>query len=823
MREEAGSGPAAWVVSLGIVLGAALQLQERALWAGVGYALAALAAVALLAVLAWWRPRRHVPAALLAALALGWGGAGWQAQQRLAERLAPALEGVDLDVVGVVAAMPRVQPSGIRFRFAIESAHDTHGPVPVPREVLLGWYTGWREGGPAQGRPPVELKAGQRWQLRVRLRQPHGNLNPHGFDYELWLFEQGIGATGYVRDTGAAPPRLLDAAVGHPVERWRQAVRDAIHAQVDDERAAGVLAALVTGDQAAIDRDDWEVFRITGVAHLMAISGLHVTMFAWLAAAVLRRLWRCSARLMLALPAPVAARWGGLALAAAYAVFAGWGVPAQRTVLMLGAVTLLAQAGRQWPWPAVLCATAAVVTLCDPWALLQPGFWLSFVAVALLMATDADQVVAATWRVDAGASLWRRLRGQAWASVRGMLRTQLVATVGLAPLTMAFFHQVSLVGLLANLVAIPLVTLAITPLGLLGVLAPPLWTLGAACVEGLGALLQAMAGWPAALWLTAAGPGWAVAAAVAGGVLVVLPLPWRVRLLALPLLLPLAWPAPPRPPAGSFELLAVDVGQGTAVLVRTARHTLLYDAGPQYSPDSDAGQRVLLPLLRALGERRIDRLVLSHRDVDHVGGARAVLQAYPEAQVTSSLEAGHPLLQGRADAVHCAASPSWTWDGVHFEMLHPGPDEHSPPLKPNQVSCVLKVSGGGHAALLTGDIERREEARLVVEQAGRLRADLLLVPHHGSKTSSSAGFLDAVAPRVAVIQAGYRNRFGHPAAPVLARYAERGIEVVASPACGAYRWFEGDGVCERDLRRRYWHHGGVNPALQGGSQPVEAP
>jgi competence protein ComEC len=173
--------------------------------------------------------------------------------------------------------------------------------------------------------------------------------------------------------------------------------------------------------------------------------------------------------------------------------------------------------------------------------------------------------------------------------------------------------------------------------------------------------------------------------------------------------------------------------------------------------------------------------------------------------------------------VHCAASPSWTWDGVHFEMLHPGPDEHSPPLKPNQVSCVLKVSGGGHAALLTGDIERREEARLVVEQAGRLRADLLLVPHHGSKTSSSAGFLDAVAPRVAVIQAGYRNRFGHPAAPVLARYAERGIEVVASPACGAYRWFEGDGVCERDLRRRYWHHGGVNPALQGGSQPVEAP
>ncbi|MCM5678320.1 DNA internalization-related competence protein ComEC/Rec2 [Schlegelella sp. S2-27] len=807
MRQQGRSGPAVWLVPSGVVLGAALQLQQRALTASAVYIGATLLAFALLAVLAWWRPRRHAWAAALAALTFGWGAAGWQAGVKLADRLVPELEGVDLDVTGVVSSMPRFHPLGVSFRFDVETASDAAGPVTLPRSVQLGWYAGLREGS-LNARPHTELKAGQRWRFKVRLKQPHGTLNPHGFDYELWLFERGMGATGSVRATQVALPQRLADRAGYPVERRRQEVRDAIEAQVTDERAAGVLAALVTGDQAAIDREDWDVFRITGVAHLMAISGLHITMFAWVAAAVVRRAWRCSARLMLTVPAPTAARWGGLMLAAGYAVFAGWGVPAQRTVLMLATVTLAAQAGRRWPWPAVLCVAAGVVTVVDPWAVLQAGFWLSFVAVGLLMASRRDPATATPPPEETG---WRRSLHGVGAAARGMVRTQLIATVGLAPLTMAFFHQVSLVGLLANLVAIPVVTLVITPLGLLGVGWPLLWTLGATGLQWLGVLLQAMAQWPAALWLTAAAPSWAVAAAVLGGVLAVLPLPRGVRLLSLPLLLPLLWPAPPRPASGSFELLAVDVGQGGAVLVRTASHTLLYDAGPQYSQDSDAGQRVLVPLLRAFGERRLDRLVLSHSDIDHAGGARAVLEAYPDAALWSSLAPGHPLLAAASASVRCEAGQSWQWDGVRFEMLHPGPDDHAPPLKPNRVSCVLKVSGGGQTVLLAGDIERREESRLVVHQAEALKADLLLAPHHGSKTSSTAGFLEAVAPRVAVFQAGYRNRFGHPAVQVLERYEERGIERIVSPACGAYRWADGVGVCERDLRRRYWHHGTLNP------------
>jgi competence protein ComEC len=816
MRQQGRSGPAVWLVPLGVVLGAALQLQQRALSASAFYVGAATLAFALLAVLAWWRPQRHAWAATLAALVFGWGVAGWQAGVRLADRLAPELEGADLDVTGVIASMPRFHPLGVRFRFQVETASDAAGPVTLPHSVQLGWYAGLREGS-LHARPHTELKAGQRWRFKVRLKQPHGTVNPHGFDYELWLFEQGIGATGSVRATQDAPPQRLDDRAGYPVERRRQEVRDAIEAQVPDERAAGVLAALVTGDQAAIDREDWDVFRITGVAHLMAISGLHITMFAWVAAALVRRAWRCSARLMLAVPAPTAARWGGLMLAAGYAVFAGWGVPAQRTVLMLGIVTLAAQAGRRWPWPVVLVVAAAVVTVFDPWALLQAGFWLSFVAVGLLLASERD-AAAARPQADETAGGWRLSLHRVGGAMRGMARTQLIATVGLAPLTMAFFHQVSLVGLLANLLAIPVVTLAITPLGLLGVAWPPLWTLGATGVQWLGVLLQAMAQWPAALWLTAAAPSWAVAAAVLGGGLAVLPLPRGVRLLSLPLLLPLLWPAPLRPVPGRFELLAVDVGQGTAVLVRTASHSLLYDTGPQYSQDSDAGQRVLVPLLRALGERRLDRLVLSHSDIDHAGGARAVLAAYPDAALWSSLAPGHPLLDAASESVRCESGQSWHWDGVRFEMLHPGPDDHAPPLKPNRVSCVLKVSGGGRAALLAGDIERREESRLVVHRAEALKADLLLAPHHGSKTSSTAGFLEAVEPQVAVFQAGYRNRFGHPAVQVLERYDERGIERIVSPVCGAYRWADGIGVCERDLRRRYWHHGTLNPEAPRGEQ-----
>lgn len=790
---------ARWFVALlALPAGVALQLHERALLEASTYL--AIAGAGAAACLLAWRWRRAAVLALAGLVLIGYASTGWRATQRLAEALDPAIEGRDLRLTGVVASLPRSGPNGIRFQFEVEHATMAGEPVAVPRRVALGWYSGFHEDATLL-QPQRELRAGQRWTFNARLRRPHGQLNPHGFDFELMLFEQGVRATGYVRD---APAQAVQDTGAYPVERLRQRVRDAIDARIADRRAAGVLAALSVGDQGAIEREDWELFRTTGLAHLMAISGVHITMFAWLAAAAVGALWRRSPRAMHALPAPQAARWGGLLVATAYAVFAGWGVPAQRTVWMLATVVLLRSLGLRWPWPLVLALAALVVTLADPSALLQPGFWLSFVAVALLMASEPVRDEAATQLALRGTFVQRAL-----AVLRGGLRTQAVATLGLAPLTLIFFQQVSAVGFVANLVAIPLVTLVVTPLALAGSLLPPLWSLAAAVLQPFIAALQWLAGAPMAVWFVPAAPGWAQAAALLAGALAVMPLPWRLRLLAVPLVLPLLATPPERPPAGHYELLAVDVGQGTAVLVRTRHHLLVYDAGPQYARDSDAGQRVLLPLLRARGERRVDRLVLSHRDTDHVGGARALLGALPVLSSASSLPADHPLRELAPDHQPCAAGQTWVWDGVRFEFLHPPPGDGDPAARPNTLSCVLRIAAAGApATLLTGDIEREQELRLAGRFGPALRAGVLLAPHHGSRTSSTPLFLDAVQPQVAVVQAGYRNRFGHPADEVIARYRAIGAAVHASPACGAWQWRSdagGPGRCQRELARRYWH------------------
>jgi len=785
----------------GAVLGAALQLQQAALWSAVAYAQLVAAGLAGLAAVPWVGRRSWLLALLCGALA-GAGQAGWRAAAYAADTLAPTLEGRDLQVTGVVSKMPQRIPGGLRLRFDVASASEAGKAVRLPPTLALGWYA--ERSGPGRDAPdgagpmPGPVHAGERWRFTVRLKAPHGNFNPHGFDYELWLWEQGVQATGYVR-TGArdAPPERLGTTWRHPVERAREAVRDAVFARIADPKLAGVVAALVTGDQAAIERDDWDVFRATGVAHLMSISGLHVTMFAWLAAGVVGALWRRGGRLMLHCPAPHAALVGGVALAALYALFSGWGVPSQRTVWMLATVALLRGGGRQWPWPYVWLTACTVVTLLDPWALLQPGFWLSFVAVGVLFASASGQPFA-------------QARGVAARLVQ-TVREQWVITLALTPLTLLLFQQVSLVGLPANMLAIPWVTLVVTPLAMLGVALPPLWDLAAWAVQALGMLLRWLAGLPFATVSMPAPPLWSAVAGVAGGVLAAMRLPWRVRALGLPLLLPvLLWQAP-RPAQGEFEVLAADIGQGNAVLVRTARHSLLYDAGPRYGIDSDAGDRVLVPLLRAFGER-LDTVVLSHRDSDHTGGAAAVLAMQPQARLLASLEAGHPL-QALRTAQRCLAGQRWTWDGVQFEILHPVEADHARfAARPNALSCVLRIGNGRTAALLAGDIERLQEAALVARGASP-GADLLLVPHHGSKTSSSDALLDAVRPRIALVQAGYRNRFGHPAAEVAARYRRRGIALIDSPRCGAARWSStapGAVHCERDAARRYWHH--VPPA-----------
>ena len=792
---------------LGWVLGSAMQLAQAALWPAWAYGL--LAAPAVAGCVWLWRTRRPLGALqrrlawLLLASALGLGLTGLRCVGFAAGALAPALEGQDVQVMGVVTELPQRNEAGLRFTLATESASQGGRPLQVPALLDVGWYgNATADAEPLEGNAaPGDVQAGERWLLPLRLKAPHGSRNPFGFDYELYLWERGVQATAYVRasPSNAAPERLAQTGT-HPVAWLRQMVRARIQAQVQPQAVAGLIAGLVVGDQAAIERADWDVFRATGVAHLVSISGLHITMFAWGAAALVGWAWRRTPRLCLACAAPTAALLGGVLLASAYALFSGWGIPAQRTCLMLASVALLRLSGARWPWPQTWMLACALVVASDPWALLQAGFWLSFVAVGVLFASDAGPV-----RPEAEASLAQRGRIQALS----LLREQWVVTLALAPLTLLLFGQVSLVGLLANAFAIPWVTLVITPLAMAGVLWAPLWALAASAIGVLMALLQWLAALPWATLSWATPPVALAAAAVLGGVLLVARLPLSLRAMGLPLLLPvLLWRAP-APPVGEFALLAADIGQGNAVLVRTASHALLYDAGPRYSQDSDAGHRVLLPLLQAL-QVRLDLLVLSHRDTDHVGGAPAVLAMQPQTRLLSSIAADDHL-QALRPAQRCVAGQHWDWDGVQFDVLHPQASDYAGAPKPNALSCVLRIASAGptpQVALLVGDIERPQEEALVAA-AAPLRADVLLVPHHGSKTSSSAAFLDAVQPRQAWVQAGYRNRYGHPAEPVLQRYQERHIVVHDSPHCGAMRWRSDQPtelLCERTVAMHYWSH-----------------
>lgn len=793
------SAGAAVVWALAWSLGVAIQLAQPALWPSTVYGALVGLALALTIVAGL----RSVFFAALAAATLGFAVAGCWGGVAVQQLLSSEFEGRDIQVVGVVSGLPRELAQGQRFLFDVDEAQVDGQKVTLPRRLALGWYETRRGTNHV-----IPVKAGQRWRLQVRLKRPHGLMNPHGFDHELFLLEQGIGATGYVRDEAAQ--RLGQPGWGlQPLRQW---VRDAIAARVSDPRLAGVLAGLVVGDQSAIDRDDWALFRATGITHLVSISGLHVTMLAWLASAVAQFLWRRHPRAALWCPAPLAARWVGLLVAVAYAFFAGWGVPAQRTVWMLTVVTLLYSTGRRWPWPLVLLLAAVVVTALSPWALLQPGFWLSFTAVGLLMASDTTAAPSTPAQ-----SRWRSLWTQVWS--RG-LRTQVVATVGLAPLSLVFFQQLSLVGFVANLVAIPVISFLVTPLALLGVVLPPLWSVAAQAVSLLTQFLGFLAAIPGVLWTVPASPWWAQGAALLGAAVLVLPLPWRLRMLALPLCLPLCWPHVPRPPLGQFEFVAVDVGQGTSALVRTRNHLLVFDAGPQYSEESDAGERVLLPLLQARGEKRIDTLMLSHRDTDHVGGASALLRSLPVGRLSSSLEKLHPLQwQAQAQGIpseRCEAGQTWWWDGVRFDVLHPTVEDYGRVLKPNAMSCVLKVqaaatsNGGPGSVLLTGDIEQPQEADLVQRYGGGLVSSVLLAPHHGSKTSSSTLFVHTASPKVTVVQAGYRNRFGHPRPEVVRRWQDQGAAVVQTSDCGAWLWLSYEAPdsdrrgCWRQLQRRYW-------------------
>jgi competence protein ComEC len=699
---------------------------------------------------------------ILVAFAIGFCWALVMAHVKLADRLAPELEGRDIEVVGIVASLPAAGERSLRFEFEPE-----HAEAKLPAKILLSWYRSASPGELRDEQPALltaPLHPGERWRFTVRLRRPHGNANPHGFDYEAWLLERGIGATGYVRPRTS--PLLLGKrnSLSDQIETARESVRDRFKQVLGETPASGILAALAVGDQRAISAEEWRLFNRTGVTHLMSISGLHVTMVSGLAAWVAGWSWRRSAFLMLRLPARMAAALAAIAGALGYALIAGFAVPAQRTFWMVTVVALALCTGRIAASARTLALALAVVLLFDPWAVLSPGFWLSFGAVALIFYVATGE---------------RSLAGQ-W------LRVQWAITLGLAPAALFLFAQVSLVGPIANAVAIPLVSAVVTPLALLAAVLPwdPLLELAAWLLQWLLQFLEWCAALPAAVWQQHAPPLWSVLLALAGVAWLLAPrgLPWRATGLAL--LLPAVALPPPAPAPGEAWITTLDVGQGLAVLVRTAHRTLLYDAGPAFGAEADSGERIIAPYLRATGIERLDTMVVTHNDIDHAGGAASVVGNFEVDALLHSLPAGHPLPGMVAGAQRCAAGTSWEWDGVRFAVLHPA-SASARARKSNDLSCVLKVAAGGRSMLLTGDIERPAEAELAGRNAAALASDVLLVPHHGSRTSSTQEFLAAVAPSTAVIPVGYRNRFGHPNSEVAERYRAAGIRLWRTDLEGA--------------------------------------
>ena len=775
------------LAALGFALGVCL-LQQQAELPGFG----ALALVCLLVGPALIRraPRFFAAGARFVAFAaLGFAWAAALAHGRLADRLDPELEGRDVVVSGVVAGLPQPFERGVRFDFDVESPE-----TGVPRRVSLSSYGGFASedlGG------VLPVRAGERWRFAARLRRPHGSVNPHGFDYEAWLLERGIRATGYVRARGprgeGEPAERLDTLVPRApylVDRFRESVRKRIQRALPEHPYAGVLIALAIGDQRAIDPGQWQLFARTGVSHLMSISGLHVTMVAGLFAALVSWCWRRSERLALALPAQKAAALAGFLAAFAYCLISGFAVPAQRTLYMVGVVAVALWLDRATSASRVLAAALLAVLVLDPWAVLSPGFWLSFAAVAVIFHVSAGLTVKPHWLVQ-----WGRVQ---WA-----------VTVGLAPLMLVLFQQVSIVSPLANAVAIPLVSFVVTPLALLGAVLPFDWplALGHTMLEALMAALGWLAALPSAMWQQHAPVPWTVPLALLGIAWLLLPRGFPARWLGAALAAPLFAVLPRAPAAGELWITVLDVGQGLSVLARTEKHALLYDAGPAFNAFADSGSRVVLPYLRGEGIARLDALVVSHDDRDHSGGAGSVLEGTPVGVLWSSLSAGHSLLSAGASSERCVAGRGWEWDGVSFEFIHPLAETREG--RTNNRSCVLRIAAPAGRVLLTGDIERAAERELVRRAPQLLSADALLVPHHGSATSSSPEFVEKVAPRYAVFTVGYRNRFGHPREDVLERYRVAGSALFRTDTAGAIemRFAPGNTRVElqRERARRYWH------------------
>ncbi len=761
-----------------------LLIQQLPALPSLWWGLLLLPAIALAA----YRPR-------LLPLVFFLAGALWltlRAGLLLNDALETALEGQDIDVQGWVADIPQPTERGVRFVFDVETARRGDVSVIIPRHIVLTVYDA-----------DMQPHAGDHWTLRVRLKRPHGFQNPGGFDYEGHLFQQRLRATGYVRQD---PPPRRQAVAAPPwryrLAAYRETLGTGIATLLSGHPMTGLVTALANGDDRAVHSEQWQVLRRTGTAHLVAISGMQVSLVAGMVFFLARWLWSRPGYTVLHLPAPQAGASAAVLAGRGYVARAGSSRPTQRALIML-VVILAGTLVRRRVMPSTGLAAALLLVLwVDPLSVMASGFWLSFLAVAAIL-----------YVTHGGTTLLPVGRLRQWG------RIQWAVTLGLAPVLLALFQQASLSSPLANLIAIPVIDLVVVPLtlaGVLGLALSPEWLgsglfqAAAGTLSGLWTVLQALADLPHSVWAQHAPPPWTLGAALVGVLVLLAPQGWPGRWLGVVWLLPLFLARPPPPAPGVVEFALLDVGQGLAAVVRTRHHTLVYDTGPRFSAQFDAGRAVLAPYLRQRGVGRVDELVVSHGDNDHIGGAASLREEIPVGRVLSSVPRR---LEG---AQPCIAPREWTWDGVRFALVHPT----DPGRRHNDSSCVLHIQSPYGSLLLPGDIEHAAEARLVEAQGAALRADVLVAPHHGSKTSSTADFLARVQPRVVLFPVGYRNRYHHPHPLVRERYAQRTGQLYDSPRHGAVEIHFGPAgrvvSTYRQDHRRYWFSDGVDSGFMPG-------
>ncbi len=716
-------------------------------------------------ILAWWRFWRW----LFFVLGVLW--AIVFAMVQLADRLPEVLEGHDIPVRGIIAGLPERDERRTRFDFVVKEAAQK-----LPSRLRLSWYY-----------PDQQIKAGQHWSITVRLKRPHGSLNPGGFDYERWLFTEGIGATGYVRPF-PKPVLLGRDSAWTSISVWRQNITDNLSQTLNDSPGLALIKALTIGDSAGITQNQWEVFRKTGTTHLVVISGSHIGLVAGLIYFLALKLWARTGFLAWS-PQRVAAVAAMLA-AVSYAGLAGFSVPTQRSVIMLAIVMFAIFSQRNIRPFNTLAVALFAVLIADPLAVLAAGFWLSFLAVSVIVYAIAGRLGKPGYFVE-------------------VIKINWATSVGLSPLLLFFFQQVSVCSPLANFIAVPVISLLVVPLSLLAIcvmfispfLSSKLLFAVDAVLHGLWWLLAHLAELPLAAISHAQPSVWALLFAIPGILLLLAPAGIPARWLSLVMFLPLVFTESKQPDAGEIKMTLLDVGQGLSVAVQTANHWLVFDTGAKFSAESDLGQSVLLPFLRQQGVGKIDKLIISHGDNDHIGGAASLMRGLPTEKVLTSV----PKQLGDYSPVMCETGQSWLWDRVRFTILSP-PHVFS---SENDNSCVLKIQSEYGSVLLTGDIEEGAESWLVKNYGENLKANVLIAPHHGSKTSSTARFLQAIKPEYILIPAGYRNQFGHPHPDVLLRYENIKTKWLNSADSGAITISVFDNALLvqslRDTKSKYWN------------------